>query len=108
MEALNILMRIEMNAKSIGNFIGGRLELETDKVVGNNFCCMGFKQLKNGEYIPNTAWNGDVKTMLQKPQDKVLVTLKKLKTDEYYTKVSYQAKGITAKNLSLPSNVKLL
>lgn len=114
-QKLNVLiqtLRISTNAKIIGDFNNGRLNLQTDKLAGSVYSCMGF--IKSGDYyIPNTILEDDIRKNINGSQ-KVLAIISKHISEPKYNEIKYVAKKIDIQRLlekvkgEVPIDEKLL
>ncbi len=89
MQVLPQLMRIDRNAKMIGDFCGNNIFLQTEKVAGNVNACMGFiKNDKYHVYIPNTALKEDIRNITNS-KAKIIAILKKEMDEKLYRNITY-------------------
>lgn len=95
------LMNIHKTARMMGDYNSSKSVLYTEKLTGNHIGCMGFANY-GGYYNPNTLLNEDIRSVTQKPQDKVLAILRKPIKQEKYTELCYAAKGIQLDKIKLP------
>ena len=54
LQILDVIMCIDKRARMIGNYLGSKIELYTEKVAGTTSACLGLIQ-KNNHYIPNSV-----------------------------------------------------
>lgn len=94
MRALPRLMRVNTGYKMIGEFDDCRPKLITEKVAGNQFCCMGFVSVKKNCYIPNTILQEDIRDITTDTYRVIAVYSKDI-SDNEYTDILYLAKGIS-------------
>lgn len=90
------LFNIQHTARMIGDHDESNLLLITDKIVGTVYACIGFVQDENGYYIPNTAMREDIRNVTRNPQSRILGTMIKPMTDDYYSTFAYIAKDVSA------------
>lgn len=93
MRALPRLMKVNAGYKMIGDFGGCKPKLITEKIAGNQFCCMGFISVKEQYYVPNTVLQGDIRNLTENTYRIVAVYSKGIGRIEYLDML-YLAKGI--------------
>jgi len=104
------VMNIHKTAKMVGDYSQNRLKLSTKKVAGGVHACLGFKLAKENPrfYVPNTVLNENIKSITNKPIERLLAILKKAVKDEKYQISScvYMAKDIDIKSLLINEEIK--
>ncbi len=97
-------MRIDKNAKMIGDFCGSNIFLQTDKVTGNINACMGFIK-ENNIYIPNTVLKDDIRNIVNN-QSKIIAIFKKEITENLYKNITYLKKEYEVKDILINNEIK--
>ena len=101
LQVLPILMSNNLKANMIGNLNESRPKLYTDKLAGSTRGCMGFVRTGNGNLVPNTVLNEDIRNSIDHP-DRIIITYRKKFSDKDYTEIVYTAKKIKWENIVLP------
>lgn len=97
MQVLVNTLKISANAKMVGDYLDGRINLKTDKIAGSVNSFLGF--IKNGRYyIPNTVMADDLRKNTIEAK-KVLAVLSKHIDDDKYNKIEMVGKKIDIKRL---------
>ena len=104
LQILEIIMKIDIKARMIGNYAGPHLELYTEKVTGTTTACLGLIH-KNGSYIPNSVIKEDIRTIIPKPPGKIYVVFKKKIGDSIYTDITFMSKNIKVTKKCLPGEL---
>ncbi len=94
-QKLSVLIQtldIKSNARMIGDFSGNRFKLKTDKVAGGANSFLGFLKV-DGNYVPNTVIEGDIRKDSYFPARILGVLIKEI-SDPNYRKSLYFAKKI--------------
>lgn len=89
-------MSIYKNAKMVGDFQSNSTcgKLYTEKIVGNERGCLGFKLDEKSNYmIPNTLLQEDIRDITTKSNKLMAIYMKDVK-DPLYNHMCYLAKGI--------------
>lgn len=112
LEILPQLVNIGRNAKLIADYDNSKINLYTEKIIGNIRCCVGFVK-KDKYYLPNTIIKQDVREISQKQSiNKIIAILEKSIKDKQYNCVTYIKKDIDLfsiiKVLNIQERVKLL
>ena len=94
LSVLPSLMNIHKTARMAGDFNHSHTLLVTDKLAGTVTAAMGFKK-NGGFYLPNTALNTDVRSVVKNPVQKIAAIFRKPKQAEQYSELTYIAKGLT-------------
>ncbi|KAF5053180.1 phage-Barnase-EndoU-ColicinE5/D-RelE like nuclease4 [anaerobic digester metagenome] len=87
------LMQLHRNTNMIGTYDGSKINLQTDKIVGNIKGVLGFVY-DNGYFVPNTALKADIRDITTSFRNRVVAIYSKSKNDEKYTHIRYLAKGV--------------
>lgn len=99
------LLNFSSSMKIVGIYNNSKYFLQCDKLIGDAAGCIGFIKY-NKYYYPNTVMDEDINRLTEHPRQRVLVILQKNKDDKYYKTVSYLAKKIDLKSLSLSEEIK--
>lgn len=91
LEVLCSAINIMKNAKMIGDYNHSRLRLQSEKITGGIYSCIGLVQAGR-YYVPNTVLSTDTRKEIQQPQ-RVLTILSK-NFGEPYSEIQYVAKKI--------------
>ena len=91
-----------LNAKMLGNYDNQKIMLYTEKVVGNNHACTGFRLDQHKEYVPNTLIQQSVKEITSPDCFQIIATFRKLRSAEKYDEVTYISKNIDWEQIELP------
>ena len=99
LEVLPQLLNIAKNAKLIANYNGSKINLYTEKVIGNVRCCIGF--VKNDKYyLPNTILKQDIREISQFESNcRIIAILEKMSKQKQYDKVTYMNEKIDLKEM---------
>ncbi len=96
LEILHNLVNIDKSAKFIGNYNNViKDKLYTEKVVGNVSYCFGFvrESKTNYYYLPNSTIKENIKNITDDTCN-ILMILKKEKSKEVYSSITYLKNGI--------------
>lgn len=107
LQVLPILMTKDLSANILGIFNNEEALLYTDKIVGNIRGCIGFIPVNNGNYVPNTVLNGDIRNFSNNPYQ-ILLTYRKRNTERHYYEIVHYAKGIRWREFCLPDQYSYL
>lgn len=94
LKILSKIVIIDQVARMLGDYIGPRLELYTEKIIGTTSACLGLI-FKNNYFIPNTILHEDIRDITQPPVEKILVVFKMKSSEHYYTNLIYRKKGVS-------------
>lgn len=99
LEVLPQLLNIAKNAKLVANYNGSKINLYTEKVIGNVRCCIGF--VKNDKYyLPNTILKQDIREISQFESNcRIIAILEKMSKQKQYDKVTYMNEKIDLKEI---------
>lgn len=103
-QVLDKILRIHETARFIGDFDGRRPLLITDKLVGDNECCLGL-QLKKKYYLPNTVLKSNIRQEVHRPARAILATLRTERYEKEYGEICYLKPDIHLSELALPDNL---
>lgn len=104
LQILDVIMCIDKRARMIGNYLGPKIELYTEKVAGTTSACLGLIQ-KNDHYIPNSVIKEDIRSIVPKPPGKIYAIFKKKIGEDKYTQLTYKSKNITITKKCLPKDL---
>lgn len=104
LQILSKIVIIDQLARMIGDYIGPRLALYTEKIIGTTSACLGLI-LINNYFIPNTILHEDIRDITQPPIGKIIAIFKMKNSERNYTQLIYKKKGITLTQALLPSIV---
>ncbi len=107
LEILPLLMSKNISAKMVGDFDSYNPKLYTEKLAGGVKACLGFVRNENGEYIPNTALNVDIRTVI-KFSKQVIATYRKKKDEPFYQELVYKSKKIDWDTVVFPKEYSYL
>lgn len=94
LKILPLMLTKNLSANSIGDFIGGRPKLQTDKLAGGMRGCMGFvKTAPSGRFVPNTVLEEDIRNVIHNNL-RIIATYRKNIKDKDYDEIVYVAKNI--------------
>ena len=94
LDVLPSLMNIQVTARMLGDFDHSQKLLVTDKLAGTVTSAMGFRR-DGGFYMPNTSLKTDMRTISQKPIQRIVAIFVKGFRDPKYCRLTYIAKGLT-------------
>lgn len=100
-QKLNVILqtlRISTNAKIIGDFNNVGLKLQTDKLAGSVYSCLGFIKTSDNSYVPNTVLEGDIRKKVNGHQ-RILAIISKHIDEPRYNEIKYVAKKIDIQKL---------
>lgn len=88
-------IRLKQNARMVGTYSdnSNHILLQTEKLAGTTNSCMGFIQLRNGLYVPNTVLKADIRDEVESTQ-RVLAIANKNISDKVYGTPDYIAKKV--------------
>ena len=89
----------------VGDYNFTKLNLQTDKLAGGHYACMGFLR-RDKHYVPNTLLNEDIRLISKKPTKRVLAILRKPKSRPCYNELCYLAKNIIFDDIKLDDEVR--
>lgn len=99
LDVLPQLLNITKKAKLIANYSGSKVNLYTEKLIGNVRCCIGFIK-KDKYYLPNTILKQDIREISQLESDcKIVAILEKTSKQKEYNKITYINKNINLKQI---------
>ena len=104
LQVINQLINIAKTAKMAGVFDGNRVNLQTNKLVGNTRATVGFVKDRK-YYVPNTLLKEDIRDVAQKPTKKIIAVAIKGINDRFYTDFSYISDSLSESELSELSNL---
>lgn len=108
MNVLPLMMTKNLSANSIGDYIGGRPKLITDKLAGGVKGCMGFLATgKKGRLVPNTLLEEDIRK-LTKDALRIIITYRKFMTDAEYSEIVHVAKRVEWEKIIFPEEYSYL
>ena len=94
LDVLQSLMNIQVTARMLGEYDHSQRLLVTDKLAGTVTSAMGFR--RDGDYyMPNTSLKTDMRTITQKPVQRIAAIYVKKFNDEKYCTLTYIAKELT-------------
>lgn len=97
-----------LKANSIGDFDQHGLQLVTEKLVGGQKACLGFKKgARSDEYIANTLLKGDIRDFATNHLRIIAAFRKEIDAREYH-EITYLAKGIDWDSLTLQGRYGVL
>ena len=105
LSVLESMMDFSNGINMIGNIHSSSLDLHTEKLIGNIYACLGFVQIPNGCYVPNTILKKDMRAITDKFY-RVVAILSKKTSEMKYEKIIYEAKGISVNSTSIKDEVK--
>lgn len=111
LQVLTNTLKLSANAKMIGNFLDGRINLKTDKIAGSVSSFLGFKKIGK-YYVPNTVMADDLRKNTTEAK-KVLAILSKSISEDKYNTIEMTGKKIDIERLiekvsqSVPIDVKI-
>jgi hypothetical protein len=83
----------------IGEFIPSGIYIETEKLSGNNFACLGFDRKSGARfYFPKTVLKEDIRKRVYKPY-KIEAILSKAISEDTYTSTHYISKNTTLEQI---------
>lgn len=95
LDILENMMHLKQNVTMIGNFTDKGWKLFSEKAAGNVCGCIGFVKDKNTRLnVPNTLLKKDIRDVIASPVQKVYAVLSKKYTDERYSVLEKQDKGM--------------
>lgn len=100
------LLNLSRNAKVISNYDNSKVNLYTEKLIGNYRGCIGFIK-KDKFYLPNTIIKQDLREISQKGTvNKVIAILEKKIEEKKYAKLTYINKEIQIWKVIEKLNIK--
>lgn len=105
LSVIESMMDFSSGINMIGNIHNSCLDLHTEKLIGNIRACLGFVQIPNGCYVPNTILKKDMRTISEKFY-RVVAILSKPLTKNKYENIVYEAKGVSVNSISLNDELK--
>lgn len=103
LEILPKIMTLPYTARMVGDYIGPRIELITEKVTGTTSACLGVIKDRD-EYIPNTILNEDIRHIVPYPPGKIFAIFRKGIHDTCYTEITYHSQNLLITKKCLPSD----
>ena len=107
LEILPQLMSKNISAKMAGDYSGGNPKLYTEKLAGGVKACLGFVLTENGEYVPNTVLNVDIRDAVWTPLQ-VIATYRRSKNAGPYQELVYKAKNVNWEDSSFLEDYYLI
>lgn len=105
-DVLPHIMNIHYMSNIFGDYNESKPKLFTEKLTGNTRGCLGFvpEQESPGFYAPNTVIKEDIRGLVKKPCQLVLVFSKE-KDDGLYKNLTYSAKGFEYETIIPHKNI---
>lgn len=95
-------------AKMIGDSKNNRVYLNTEKMVGGEFACLGFSRERLADrYVPVTLLKADIRNETVE-YARVLAIYRKMFNEPIYDELIYLAKGISEKQLEIPEGYNVI
>ncbi len=107
LEVLPFIVSNNLGARMLGDFSGAKINLYTEKLVGNTSACVGFVSTKDSEYAPNTLLNVDIRQITTQPY-RIIATFKKSINDEIYSELVYKARKLDWDKIKFPEEYSYL
>lgn len=105
LQVLNYLVNIHTSARMIGDFNKNGFVLQTDKIVGNSYACLGLKQDSSYYFVPNTALKADARQMIFGEIGTIVAILRKPISERFYKEITYIKPDIEISKLPLPEQI---
>lgn len=104
LQILSKITVIDQIARMIGDYIGPRLELYTEKIIGTTSACLGLI-FKNNYFIPNTILYEDIRDISQPPLGKIIAAFKMKSSEHHYMTLIYKKKNVTLTQSLFPPTI---
>lgn len=106
LEVLPQMLNIGKNARMVADYNGSKVNLFTEKVIGNIRCSIGFINVR-GYYLPNTIIKEDIRQISQKETiNRVIAILEKTTNKKQYTNITYIHENIDICDIASRLNIK--
>ena len=93
-----------LSASAVGTYNNSHPLLYTEKVVGGVKWALGFRDVSgNGDYIPDTLLEGDIRDVIYESY-RILATFVKDSGEDNFTRIIYRAKKIEYDKLTYPDD----
>lgn len=96
LSVLESAMNVDKLARMVGDFDGVRHHLMTDKLAGTTNMCMGFCDMGDEIFVPNTVLKEDIRNISK--SNRILAIYKKSSNDVFYDELTYLAKNVDVSN----------
>ena len=107
LRVLPSLLTTNLSANMLGDYIGNKPMLFTDKLAGGSRGCIGFVNRIKNFYVPNTVLNVDIRDVI-KDKKRIIITYRKHKNERKYQEIVYKAKNIDWNNFKYPDEIENL
>lgn len=108
LSVLPALLKKNLSANMIGDYLNTGINLYTEKMVGNVRGCLGFiKDSNNGKYVPNTVLEDDIRKRITN-QRRIIAIYRKAQDRENYSEVVYIAKNTDLSAYTMPTPFEYL
>lgn len=109
LKVLPRLVTANLSANMIGDYHSARPILETDKLVGNTYCCMGLVTnfTQTPYYSPNSVLTTDIRE-LAGDRVRIIATYRKYAKEKHYSEEVYLAKKVDWSKIHFPSEFSYL
>lgn len=98
LEILPQLVKIGKNAKIVADYDNSKVNLYTEKLIGNIRCCIGF--VKKGQYyLPNTIMKQDIRQITKGSTWAIIAILEKTRKESKYSKITYNKNNVNIKKI---------
>lgn len=107
LKVLPLLVKKNLSANSVGDYMAKNPKLYTEKLAGSVKGCMGFVKTSSGRYVPNTVLNIDMRKYIKSPL-RIIATYSKKKHEQRYEELVYKAKKVELDRVVYPEEYKYL
>jgi hypothetical protein len=109
LDILENMMLIKKNVTMIGDFTARGPKLFTEKAAGNVCGCIGFVLDRNTRLnVPNTLLKKDIRDVTASPVQKVYAVISKAYTEEKYSVLAKQDKGMNIRECHFAEEIERL
>ncbi len=106
LEVLPQMLNIGKNARMVADYSNSKVNLYTEKLIGNIRCSIGFINVK-GYYLPNTIIKEDIRQISQKETiSRVIAILEKTTNQKEYSNITYICDNIDICSIVSKINIK--
>lgn len=102
---IEYLFAEDMSARTIGDYNYSQPVLQTDKLVGGTYACLGVLKSSKGYYFPNTTRSGNIAELVTRKRP-IVAIFKKPYSQTLYGTMVYKTKDKKYENFVIPNRIK--
>ena len=107
LNVIEYLFAEDMSARTIGDYNYSQPVLQTDKLVGGVYACLGVLRSSKGYFFPNTTRSGDIGDLVTKKRP-IVAIFKKQHTQPLYDAMVHKTRNEKYRSFVIPNRIKKL